>query len=816
MKKFALKTGIALIIAITAGLPAHAHTTEIPHSHPHEEINETATDQTAETALPKAPAGYINLGTLDVKPINLDGSATTNEEWFVEFLKPGQSVQRSLRISNFSPLPKHLSLYVTDETVSSQTASDTVNKNFYVKSVEENPDYLEKWVNLPARELTLKPGESKILSVNFRLPRNAGVGLHKGAVIIRETLNTSSSNITNLATEKGIRIYLNVVGPIVTRGEITQLKTADTTQAYSLKVKTYNSGTTDYQQTYTARLTNLLTGKQKNANAQTLVKPQTESATNIHLEKPSFGIYTLTLNAPGINNAGISTIVFIPFWIPLTILIFTVFVIARQLALNNSLIRENLHNTAEVLYHTVLNRMEKVLKQPWEMVHIKRGAIYLSLILIFTAVAVQTTTSDIKKVQAQAEIDSLQKEYRLTIKWGNFRNKPLPASYKKEWHGRVMVTNARMQIADLLHFERTDQAEVIGDNRTMRFDLSTGPENDGLILTIKADNSETPIILYENFDTGETLEFKVTDLLNSSAIFPSGLFSTQFSVEHGEQQLLLERSIELATMGELPSTLEIEATPPVGSQIPGLQNLFIEELPSTPEALTNFIFDSDYVGEISQMNDTNKVNTAPILIKALEATPEIIDEIAATPDLNFIFIPTNPVNFPPQEFSFNERKITIQYIGALIFVQNKETPWNTYIGTSDFQLLSGEGIIPASSLTITPGEPEVLTEKIKESKVKKAAEKQLTEEQPVEEQPVEEQTPARKTIKAEDKPAKSKNIQSGDTRKFVGKYDKSPLVNVIPDEGMKEIFILNPRLEVTIPEGTPAGTYRGTLTITSL
>ena len=61
---------------------------------------------------PIANAEFYNFGTLDVKPIHTDEA--TNQDWFVEYLAPGQQKQQAIQISNFAPEAKELSIYVAD------------------------------------------------------------------------------------------------------------------------------------------------------------------------------------------------------------------------------------------------------------------------------------------------------------------------------------------------------------------------------------------------------------------------------------------------------------------------------------------------------------------------------------------------------------------------------------------------------------------------------------------------------------------------------------------------------------------------------
>ena len=113
-------------------------------------------------------------------------------------------------------------------------------------------------------------------------------------------------------------------------------------------------------------------------------------------------------------------------------------------------------------------------------------------------------------------------------------------------------------------------------------------------------------------------------------------------------------------------------------------------------------------------------------------------------------------------------------LGTLVYVQNKNTEWNTYLGTTDFESMSQRGSIPASALTVIPGTPQIIN-------LNGGA-----------------------------------DIVTGDTRTFSGTFDKSVLATVKPGSSGRQIFILNPTLQIKIPAKTVPGRYRGQLTITSL
>ena len=112
--------------------------------------------------------------------------------------------QETLQVSNFSSETKELAVYAAD------AAGDGAG-GFFAKGVGQTSEDLAGWIDLPVRHLSLEPGESRILSVNFYPPQNAGVGLHTGAIIVRETKEKYIGEDTSrLYMEKGVRVYITI------------------------------------------------------------------------------------------------------------------------------------------------------------------------------------------------------------------------------------------------------------------------------------------------------------------------------------------------------------------------------------------------------------------------------------------------------------------------------------------------------------------------------------------------------------------------------------------------------------------------------
>lgn len=686
-----------------------------------------------------APAGaaFLDMGTLDVTPVGDDSAG-----WFTESVAPGHAVKESIRISNFGGTTKKLTLYATDAVSTSDEEGGT---GFFAKSPAEKSDDIASWIRLPASEIMLGPGESRILSVNIVTPSNAGVGLHTGAVIVRENADTVHGKV---AVEKGVRIYLTVTGPVIERTETVSATLAEKAEHVTLTVTDLNRGTVDFVGDYRLEMREIFGNGTIAASGSRRIKPSTSGTISLSVEKPSFGVHSI-FASDGKTETYLGTVVYVPLWMLIAFLCAVVIVTRPSLKLSHV-------DFGEAFNFSKSN-------------HFRHALVYFVAITLTAGSTLYLSTMDFGSAGAANSITSLPAHsYRMAVKWGNFRNLAIPDSYRKEWEGSLSFRDSTVSIVDYLHFEKSDKAEISSDNTTLFFKNVTGPDNDGLILDIESTGANIPEITYRDARTGEKYVFPVTSFIDAAVIYPSGLFATSFKTEPGPEHMMM------ALAEDLEATPEIEATPTPGARIPELENLFVEDLPATPEVLADFILDSNYVNRITTERKTSLVSTDPILIEALAATPEVLAEISASPDLNFIFVPDEMVKFPPQEFSFDETKVTVENLGAMIFVQNKGTPWNTYVGTTDFTSISGDSVIPAYALTIIPGDPII--------------------------------------IGGQDEAV----IEPGNPRSFQGTADKSILVNVDPGTSSRQIFIMNPQLQVRIPPGTLPGHYRGTLTITSL
>lgn len=695
-----------------------------------------------------ADAAFLNLGTLDVRPLRENGA---NAEWFVEYGDRGENMLRYIQIANFSPERKTVDLYVSDSTT---TKPET---NFVVNGKEEISQKISPWMSMPATSLTLEGGETKIVPVTIRIPKNAGVGLHTGAVIVREKTKADG---TQFHVEKGVRVYLNVKGTVVDHFALTDGRITRSLGNMGLNFEVENKGTTDFDSPLIMELQNM---NGETVATQTLsgyIRPEEKATMNFSTSTPAFGVYQVSLKSGqplnGETSFSVGTFVAVPLWFLIAI---------AGLAMGCSVFTAKNRSKNEVVEFN----FGKILTNA----HFRKATGFLGILFISGLMSLPLVNMDGARNYFAAVLGATNPEsYEVTVKWGNFRKLILNKKNKVEWHGQITLTGATATMKNTLNLEENDQVNITNEGNTIGFNLTTDTNNDGVVLNVVPTGDAVPTLTFENYPSNINKTVNLAKLAGGKTTIANGaagavifVKSTTLAELHGASALT-----------ELNATPEAQATPEVIINIPELKSIF-EDIPATPEVLSEFILTSNYVKKISTENALTKIETDSALIRALEATPEIIDEIAATPSLNFTFIPSETITFPPQQFSFKQDKTSTQDLGTIIFVQNKETPWNTYMGTTNFIAVSGRGIIPAGSLTVIPGDAKIL--------------RQLDGTQ----------------------------VSEGTEKTMEGTFDKSILVNVDPGTDMtdsKTIFTMNPKLSIKIPHGTPPGKYRGLLTITSL
>lgn len=155
-----------------------------------------------------SPVFALETGRMGIYPTFWDKTNPVTKSWFVYQLgKEEEKVDQATVINNTGEELK-LKIYPVD-------AKTTADGAFSPLLEEEPKNEVGAWITLPLSELTLKPHEKKEIKFTIRIPNNAPVGEHAGAIIIEEVkpeqVNEAGVGL-NIKQRVGVRVYVTIPG----------------------------------------------------------------------------------------------------------------------------------------------------------------------------------------------------------------------------------------------------------------------------------------------------------------------------------------------------------------------------------------------------------------------------------------------------------------------------------------------------------------------------------------------------------------------------------------------------------------------------
>jgi len=709
----------------------------------------------------------FNLGALDLQ-------LSHNQDQLLLVGDGDTTFSESITAVNHSAQTLDLSIYTTDAKLS--------GKNFLPANENSAPLDLSTWITLPTNHIELKPQESTELPITINFPPNAGVGQHLGAIMFKYENKDEQGNLVNI--EKGIRVRANVTGQAINKYELInpQIKTTDRFITYSATI--FNSGNTDLKGAINLGNQNSPATDASQKSAIFLV-PGEAQPINLAIEKPSFGQNTIFSKVDLANTSKTFVLDDSFYWpdylMPLAMII------------------------GLVLFGSVYLNIRKKALSPAKSKTLLFLA--LSLISIFTAANFSSIQNAL--IHADVFINIPDTGYLTTIKWGDFSKLNKKLITPTFWNGTIKVSSGRMLIVEKLNNEKSDEIFLNAIGNILTFKNNTAPDNDGVIILFKPDSSDTkPSLTYQNSLSGEEFTIPINLTLDRAKYINYKNAQVEIKTVIAGQNVTLKGPngntnidptevqtspspevpiIEVQSSGDLGIITDGQASgdnttvTPTEPAAPNTRQLqeelgilreIIKDLPSSPEVLSQYILNSDFVEQVSSENNSTTVKANSLLIDKFKEAPLTIKEMSASADQNFIFIPNEKVELVPQQFSFDQKRDSSQQLGEIVFVQNKNSAWSTYISVSDFVSVSGKGSIPANNVTITPG----LIKLISQSGI-------------------------------------PSTLSPGGRHEISGSDDQATLVDVTPLGEGETIFSMRPQISLNIPAGTPPGVYRAQISI---
>ena len=162
-----------------------------------------------------ALAGFcyaISYGGLGIYPneSEWDEKNSLTKSWFIYTLEPSEVKEAKVNVVNQSEQSVEVKIYPVD-------AVTTKDGAFAPQSEDREKIDVGAWINMPVSELSLKPNETKAVDFTIKVPENAEVGDHMGAIIVqsKEAPEAEKGTVMKVVSRVGARIYLTVPGEII-------------------------------------------------------------------------------------------------------------------------------------------------------------------------------------------------------------------------------------------------------------------------------------------------------------------------------------------------------------------------------------------------------------------------------------------------------------------------------------------------------------------------------------------------------------------------------------------------------------------------
>jgi len=161
----------------------------------------------------------ISYGGLGIYPnqSEWDEKNALTKSWFIYTLEPGQVKQAKVDVVNQSGQPVEVKIYPVD-------AVTTKDGAFAPQPEDRERIDVGAWTTISVSELSLEPKETKAVDFTIKVPENAEVGDHMGAIIVqpKEVPEAEEGTTMRVVTRVGARIYLTVPGEIIKELEIEE------------------------------------------------------------------------------------------------------------------------------------------------------------------------------------------------------------------------------------------------------------------------------------------------------------------------------------------------------------------------------------------------------------------------------------------------------------------------------------------------------------------------------------------------------------------------------------------------------------------
>ena len=160
-------------------------------------------------------AGVRAVDGIAVQPAESDTNQPLTRAWFIQNLKPGESVERKALISNLSDKEKIIQLSPEDRIS---------NTEQFTYTDKEPLAQVGTWITLNSDKVTIPAQKAVEVSFKIKVPENTVSGEYAGVLAVQELKPTTGGSGFNVINRVGARIYVTVPGDLTVGAELPQFE----------------------------------------------------------------------------------------------------------------------------------------------------------------------------------------------------------------------------------------------------------------------------------------------------------------------------------------------------------------------------------------------------------------------------------------------------------------------------------------------------------------------------------------------------------------------------------------------------------------
>lgn len=149
--------------------------------------------------------GVRAIDGIAVQPSDVDNNQPLTRAWFIQNMKPGESVERTALISNLNDKEKVIMLSPEDRIQ---------NTDQFTFSDKETLKDVGTWITLSNDKVTIPAQKATEVKFTIKVPEGTAPGEYAGVLAVQEIKPAASGSGFNVINRVGARVYITVPGEL--------------------------------------------------------------------------------------------------------------------------------------------------------------------------------------------------------------------------------------------------------------------------------------------------------------------------------------------------------------------------------------------------------------------------------------------------------------------------------------------------------------------------------------------------------------------------------------------------------------------------